>query len=293
MPATSHSTLLLIDTGLLCAGVLAFAVVVIRWARSGAWRNPLEPLALPDDGPRLEHLVAVFAAYYALFYGLGTALVRAGQIDPTEAGSIGSHDWHLMRCADDFAKLVACVLIVLILCRHRPFVARDARVLGISGTIVVGCGAVLGLLPLAHLQHLTGQIVWLWLEPGAEQPVHPVLEAVETSAWGAGGLAQLTLGAVVVAPIAEELFFRGLLLQLIWRHLGHAWLAIAMSGVAFGLIHHPQPQAVLPMVTMGLVLGYVRVRYRSLSACALVHALFNARTMVYVLLSPELARNGW
>jgi membrane protease YdiL (CAAX protease family) len=46
-------------------------------------------------------------------------------------------------------------------------------------------------------------------------------------------------------------------------------------------------------VTMGVILGYVRVRYRSLPACILIHALFNARTMVLVLLNPEMVRSNW
>ena len=44
---------------------------------------------------------------------------------------------------------------------------------------------------------------------------------------------------------------------------------------------------------MGVVLGYVRLRYRSLSACILTHVLFNARTMLFALLNPELVRGGW
>jgi membrane protease YdiL (CAAX protease family) len=289
MPTVSESTLLLIDTAMLCAGVLIFGLVAVRWAQSGAWRNPLEPLALPGDGPTLGHLLVVLAAYLLLGFGL----LRAAGIDSNVVHPIGSHDWHLTLCIDAGARLAVCVLIVAILRRHRPFGARAVPTLGVVGTAAVGCGAVLILLPFANLQLLLGQIVWLWLEPGAKQPVHPVLEALDTSAWGAGGIVQLTLAAVVVTPIAEELFFRGLLLQLIWRYLGHAWLAITMSGAAFGLIHYQQPQAVLPLVTMGLILGYVRVRYRSLPACVLVHTLFNARTMAYVLLNPELARSGW
>jgi membrane protease YdiL (CAAX protease family) len=49
-----------------------------------------------------------------------------------------------------------------------------------------------------------------------------------------------------------------------------------------------QPQDVLPMVTLGVVLGYIRLRYRSLPACVLVHMLFNARTMIIATLAPEL-----
>ena len=289
MLAVGEFTLLLIDTGLHCFGVIVFAAVAFRWARSGAWRNPLEPLEFTGDGPGLGHLVAVVAAYLLL----GVGLVRAAGIDPDAARLSGSHDWHLAQCIDAGARLAVCVLIVVILRRHRTFRTPGAPALGPPGVAAVSCGAVLIILPIAYLQLQMGQIVWWWLEPGAEQPIHAVLEAVETSVWGPWGAVQLTLGAVVAAPIAEELLFRGLMLQMLWRYLGHAWLAIVLSGLAFGLIHHEQPQDVLPLLTMGVILGYVRVRYRSLPACILIHALFNARTMVFVLLNPEMVRSNW
>jgi len=289
MLAVGEFTLLLIDTALLCLGVIVFAAVAFRWVRSGAWRNPLEPLEFTGDGPELGHLAAVVAVYLLL----GVGLLRAAGIDPDAARLSGSHDWHLAQCVDAGVRLAICVPIVLILRRHRPFSSSAAPALGPSGVAGVACGAVLIILPIAYLQLQMGQIVWWWLEPGADQPVHAVLEAVETSVWGPWGAVQLTLGAVVATPIAEELLFRGLLLQTLWRYLGHAWLAIVLSGLAFGLIHHEQPQDVLPLVTMGVILGYVRVRYRSLPACALIHALFNARTMALVLLNPEMVRSNW
>jgi membrane protease YdiL (CAAX protease family) len=293
MLAVGESTLLLIDTALHVIGVVVLAAVALRWAGSGAWRNPLEPLDPQHDGPGFEHLLGVLAAYLALAVAVGVLLVRTGHIDPEASRISGSHDWHLAQCADSCARLAACVLIIAILHRHRSFRADARPSLSLLGTIGVGCGAMLVVLPNAYLQLQTGQIIWSWLEPDAEQPVHAVLEALETSAWGWGGTVQLVLSAIVVAPLAEELFFRGLLLQTIWRYGGQAWLAILLSGVGFGLIHSELPQAVLPMATLGVILGYVRVRYRSLPACVLVHALFNARTMVYVLLDPEMVRSGW
>ena len=104
---------------------------------------------------------------------------------------------------------------------------------------------------------------------------------------------QLSLSAVVVAPIAEEVFFRGLLLPALWRQLGNVWVAVVLSGAAFGAIHVQLPQSVVPLITMGVILGYVRVHYRSLTACVLVHGLFNARTMTLVLLNPEMVQSGW
>jgi membrane protease YdiL (CAAX protease family) len=292
MLALGESTLLLVDAALHCGGACVLAVLALRWARRGTWRNPLGPLEPPVGGPGFEHVLGVFVTYVALAFSLGLVLIRTGQLDPEAARLSGSHDWHLAQCVDVGARLATSALVLAILRRHRSFPAGDRRPTGRPGLLGVGCAAALVILPIAYLQLHTGQIIWRWLEPGAEQPIHAVLEAIETSAWGLAGKAQLTLTAIMVAPLAEELFFRGLLLQTFWRYLGQAWLAIALSGVAFGLIHNEQPQAVLPMMTMGVILGYVRVRYRSLTTCVLVHALFNARTMIYVLLAPEMAYSG-
>ncbi len=289
MFAVGEFTLLLTDTSLRSIGAFVFAAVAFQWLRSGAWRKPLEPLDFTGDGPNLAHLLGVFLYYYIL----ARALLKIVGIDSAALRISGSHDWHLAQCIDIGAKLAAGVLIIVILRRHRSFRATaDAR-LGLFGIMRVALLAVLIILPIAYLQLQAGQIIWWWLEPNAKQPIHEVLEAVETSVWGRWGIVQLTLATVVIAPIAEELFFRGLLLQTIWRYLGNAWLAIVLSGVAFGVIHHQQPQDVLPLVTMGVILGYVRVRYRSLTACVAVHALFNARTMLFVLLNPEMARSAW
>ncbi len=47
-----------------------------------------------------------------------------------------------------------------------------------------------------------------------------------------------------------------------------------------------------PLVTMGVVLGYVRLRCGTLWPCVVMHALFNARTMAFALLAPELLLNS-
>jgi membrane protease YdiL (CAAX protease family) len=287
MPSVDEFTLLLLDTALQTVGAFLFAAVLIRLVRSGRWRNPLAQLDFTGQGPRFIHLVGVVAAFYALLLIAG----RLARIDPEAVQVAGSRDWHLARGIEDGAKLAACLLIAIILRRHRSFPVGVGPRRGLLGVLLVSVAAVLIIMPISYLQLHMGQIVWHWLEPGIQPPVHVVLKALENSSWGLWGAVQLSVAAVVVAPLAEELFFRGLLLQTIWRYLGHAWLAIALSGLAFGLIHKEQPQDVLPLVTMGIILGYIRVRYRSLTACVVTHALFNARTMALVLLNPEAARS--
>jgi membrane protease YdiL (CAAX protease family) len=117
-----------------------------------------------------------------------------------------------------------------------------------------------------------------------------VLEAVAAGTLGPWDLAQLLAGALLVAPLVEELVFRGVLLPALCRLMHNGWGAIAFSGVLFGFIHAPQPQAVLPLATVGVVLGFLRLTTGRVWPCILAHALFNGRTMAFMLLAPEYAR---
>jgi membrane protease YdiL (CAAX protease family) len=78
----------------------------------------------------------------------------------------------------------------------------------------------------------------------------------------------------VVAPVVEELFFRGLVLRSLERRVGTAW-AVVGSAVAFGLAHFELLQ--LPaLVGVGVVCGVLAVRTGRLGPGIFVHAAFNA-----------------
>jgi len=88
---------------------------------------------------------------------------------------------------------------------------------------------------------------------------------------------------VVIAPVVEELFFRGLLLRSIQRHTS-APVAVALSALAFGAVHvvvgpvsfDPSAGPVIPaLVGLGLISGVLAVRSGRLSRSVLLHAGFN------------------
>lgn len=283
------TTLLAVDAGFQACGGIACALFCVRLVRSGAWREPLAAVSKNWAGPSAVELVLVVLAFLALsrlaFYISGAT--------PAALGVEGSNGWHRAVLASDLAKLVVAAFSIGLLGRRGAlrgaadaprFPARAPAV-----ALVAAASAV----AICSLQLLAGKIAWRVLDPTAEQPVHAALEALERSAWGEWGRTHLFLAAVVVAPLFEETVFRGLLLSSLLRYLRHAWLAITISGVAFGLIHTGQPQDVLPLCTLGVILGYVRIRFTSLTIPILVHALFNARTMVLVLLNPDLIRMEW
>ncbi len=85
-------------------------------------------------------------------------------------------------------------------------------------------------------------------------------------------IALSALAVAVVAPIAEELTFRGLGVSLL-SHLG-SWVAIAVTGLAFALAHGIV-EGIPVFFVIGAALAYLRVRTGSILPAILVHAVFN------------------
>lgn len=87
--------------------------------------------------------------------------------------------------------------------------------------------------------------------------------------------------AVVVAPICEEIFFRGFALGGLRRAMP-VGSAIVASALIFGLAH-ADVGSFAPLVVIGLVLGVVRWRSGSLWPGVALHALNNAIAAVVIL----------
>jgi uncharacterized protein len=93
---------------------------------------------------------------------------------------------------------------------------------------------------------------------------------------------------VTVAPVAEELLFRGALLRALQRRMTPAW-AVFVSAVAFAAVHPLSSPtigsviAVPGLFALGLVSAAVAIRTGNLSASILLHAGFNLLTAVSVI----------
>ena len=82
---------------------------------------------------------------------------------------------------------------------------------------------------------------------------------------------------IVVAPICEEIFFRGFLYRIVRGRLG-LWPALVISGALFGSVHLAGggPMAVALIAPLGFLLCLVYERSGSLYPCIALHALNNA-----------------
>jgi membrane protease YdiL (CAAX protease family) len=107
---------------------------------------------------------------------------------------------------------------------------------------------------------------------------------IEQRAPAALALAGFT--AVVVAPIAEEMFFRRVLQGWLEKRLpgDGGGQAVGLAAAAFSLAHVGQGLAWLPLFPLALVLGYLVRRTGSIVPSILLHALFNAVSLAILLL---------
>ena len=97
----------------------------------------------------------------------------------------------------------------------------------------------------------------------------------------------LALTIVLLAPLTEELLFRGALLRSLLRKVAPA-TAVLLSAVVFGLVHalgDPSIGTVIALpaiILLGVVSGYQAARTGNLSRSILLHVGFNALSVVFL-----------
>lgn len=139
-----------------------------------------------------------------------------------------------------------------------------------------GLGGYLAAYPLvAGVSWINDQ---LWQGRGGSNPLLPI--ALESRDPVAIGLFLLT--ASIAAPLFEETFFRGFLLPSLTKYFT-TWQAILLSGVLFAVVHLSLAE-VIPLTTLGIILGFVYTRTQNLMASVLLHALWNSGTLLTLFL---------
>lgn len=121
---------------------------------------------------------------------------------------------------------------------------------------------------------IIGALLNPFLEAGEEQGLVP-------DEWDSHRAAAFVANFVVVAlvaPIVEELTYRGLGFAAVQQFFGGA-VAVVVTGVAFGLAHGLV--IALPVLTIfGLILGWLRLRTKSIYPPIILHAIFNGAALL-------------
>ncbi len=115
-------------------------------------------------------------------------------------------------------------------------------------------------------------------------PGEDLVALLSSPRYGIGGMVLLVGAGVVLAPLAEELLFRAVLLPALATWL-RPWRALAASAALFALLHIPAQGvgAAVVIAWIALVLGWVRLRSGRLLPSVLLHALVNATSLTLSL----------
>ena len=155
----------------------------------------------------------------------------------------------------------------------------DWRALGLRGfggkTLGIGCGLMLIVFGfnLAYslflsLFDLQAQIDWVALFDEVSSP------------W------PLLLGGIVVAPVAEELFFRGFVFAGLEKRYG--WKSAGLISAGLFAVLHLQPLSLLPILLLGMIFAYLYHRSKSIWPAVIMHVLTNAIGLGAAYLASQL-----
>lgn len=147
-------------------------------------------------------------------------------------------------------------------------VLKPQRVIGIVGSGIA--------LQIALSMALT---VILPLMPKIFESYSAVMDALGSeSVW-------MILCVCILAPIGEELIFRGLTLR-IMRKAIPLWAAVIVQALLFGIYHMNLVQGVYAFL-LGLLFGYIAYRYGSVVPGILLHMVVNSSSYLIGYILPD------
>ena len=159
---------------------------------------------------------------------------------------------------------------------------RDTYYIGLG--LILQLGLALLFFPLAE-----------WLFPDGRPP-QQVAEALADLDSSILLRVSLIVPAVVLAPVTEELVFRGVLLRAI-QHRGRLF-AMVVSAAVFSAIHVPglglermlaSAVVVLPPIfILGVLLAWITIRTERLGPAIFIHSGWNLLAAVVLLMPPEM-----
>lgn len=155
----------------------------------------------------------------------------------------------------------------------------------------IGVAALALSYPLMHLTSLAANTVYTLTGGAPDSPLqHGTLELLATGDRASVWWWAIVAGAVLGAPILEEVVFRGFLQPAI-RAMAGPWAAILISGALFTMLHIPRGPdsggatwlAIPTLAVLAIALGIARERSGRLGVPIVMHIAFNALNVALAL----------
>lgn len=285
------------------------------------WRGQLSGRAITEAPPRkvqfglMEFGIAIIV-YYVAAVTAGLAATALGLVHDRD---VPPHDWPTMKLAMYmvFTSLMSGVFFIAYAIALPLSQGDDPRHLGLLPDVrkwprhvLIVFVALLALMPVYLTVNISTVLTGESLGFGVPDAGHKTLKVI-TEANDPPAVALLIFSAVVLAPLFEELLFRGIIqtcfLNMMNQTFGPRtvvnaegqpvvreadisagvlrWIAIVVTAGLFAVVHiGSAPWQSLPsLFVVGVTFGYVYERTGNLWPSIVLHALFNVTNVALAL----------
>lgn len=246
------------------SGIFALAVVITAFRISGPAFGGLEPIRLQKFH---DAVLLAFLAVSAMFIGFSSARVFYNAFGEESAMAV---------FAPTIIMQVCVVAAVLLFKKFADSKFKLFFVVSRKAAVSFVLFSVLSVLAVLSLNSLIVQTYFIF--EGEYPPKQEVVD-IFLSLGGGWKTVVAVFSVLVLAPLAEEMFFRGVLYRIFkWAFSASRFGAIAaavLSGVLFALIH-ADAYVFVPLALMGVFLCMAYEKGGSILSPILVHAAFNA-----------------
>ncbi|HWF19879.1 MAG TPA: type II CAAX endopeptidase family protein [Verrucomicrobiae bacterium] len=156
----------------------------------------------------------------------------------------------------------------------------------LTRAMLLGFAAALVFLPVGMVLQDVSLRALDWFH--VPTPPQPAVEQFD-KATSVATRVYLAFFAVVLAPVAEEIFFRGILYAAI-KQFGFPRLALWGSALIFATIHLT-PAIFVPLLLLSLILVWLYEKTDNLLAPITAHAVFNGINLLLMYYSDDLAHS--
>ena len=277
MPITSDSVFTY--TFLLCV-----ALVVCAFTLFGVIRRNAPELGWHRHGKvSTEFLNIIDILGISIFFGIYAVFLKE-YLDPPRLDENGDPVIVKITPAILFVGMIvqlvpAMVVLVLLIFRKidpiRFFgvLSKSARYL----IVIAPAGVIVTYLFLYGLE-ATGYNAWLSDHFGDQAKLQQTVKTYQ-EANAVTVRVMIAISVVLIAPIAEEIVFRGYIYT-VTKRFSDRFFAAALSSLLFGVVHF-NIMALLPLVFLALILTLAYELTGSLWAPISIHAMFNGTTILF------------
>lgn len=218
--------------------------------------------------------------------GMGAAIVAvfliAPALLPIQPGE-SMRDLAIVFWMVAAARILPILMWVAAIRGETPAHVRERATL--TRATITGIVGLIAIWPLVQIMQFLGAWVNQMLTDETSGPlIHDTLRALRDNT--DGPWAMLVIAAVVVAvPLAEEVLYRGTIYGVIRTTTKSRLPALLISSLFFAAVHYPAvPAFALPAyVVLGLGFAIVYEITGRITACFVMHALFNLANIVLML----------